>query len=122
MNPYVYVFLTLVFTVYGQLIIKFRVDKLRMRYENGFPEVFQFVIKMLTDVYVISGFLAAFAASLFWLMALQKLEVSKAYPAMSLAPALVFFLSIWLFNEDYTHGKLMGLLLIGLGVFLTFKF
>lgn len=122
MNPYVYVFLTLAFTLYGQLVIKYRINKIAGSPGKSAHEIIQFLIKMFSDFYVISAFASAFVASLCWMLALQKLELSKAYPAMSLAPALVFFLSIWLFSEEYTHGKLIGLLLIGLGVYCTFKF
>ncbi|MFY0592629.1 EamA family transporter [Roseivirga sp.] len=103
-------------------MIKYRINKLPKVNTNGLRGMVDYLIQMFSDVYVLSAFVSAFAASLCWMLALQKLELSKAYPAMSLAPALVFFLSIWLFGESYTHGKLLGLFLIGLGVFITFKF
>uniref|UniRef100_UPI00404740CB EamA family transporter n=1 Tax=Roseivirga sp. TaxID=1964215 RepID=UPI00404740CB len=121
MNPYIAVTATLLLTVYGQLILKWRILKY-----GALPVDFKaklvFLLKLFLDPYILSGFFAAFLASLFWMAAMTKLEVTKAYPTMSLAPALVFIFGIWLFQEEYTHGKLLGLILIALGVIITVKF
>lgn len=121
MNPYLAVTATLLLTVYGQLILKWRILKY-----GALPVDFKaklvFLLKLFLDPYILSGFVAAFLASILWIAAMTKLELSKAYPVMSLAPALVFFLSILMLNESYSHGKLVGLILIGIGVIVTFKF
>ncbi|WP_323756884.1 EamA family transporter [Roseivirga sp.] len=121
MNAYSAVFATLILTVYGQLILKWRI----LKYGSlpvGLKTKVIFLLKLFLDPYILSGFVAAFLASIFWMAAMTKLELSKAYPVMSLAPALVFLLGIFLLNENYSHGKLIGLILIGLGVIVTFKF
>jgi uncharacterized membrane protein len=66
--------------------------------------------------WVLSGFLAAFAASLAWMAAMTKLELSHAYPFMSLNFVFVIILSSLLFQETITLPKIVGLGLIILGI------
>ncbi len=81
-----------------------------------------YAVKLIFDPLILSAFIAAFLASLFWIMALAKMELTKAYPFMSISPALVFLVSVYLLNETFTLGKVVGLLFIALGVIVTVKF
>ena len=54
--------------------------------------------------------------------AMTKFEITKAYPFMSLAPALVFVIGIFFLGEAFTIGKVVGLVLIILGTIVTVKF
>jgi drug/metabolite transporter (DMT)-like permease len=121
MNPYLYIFGTLVFTVYGQIILKWRLSQL-----GSLPEVMSeklfFLLKALFDPFIFSGFVSAFVASICWMAAMTHFEITKAYPFMSLAPALVFIIGIVFLGETFTIGKVIGLLLILLGIFVTVKY
>src|SRR3989337_64354 len=81
---YFYIFLTIVLTVYGQIILKWRLNQL-----DALPEMFTaklvFLFKALFDPYIFSSFFSAFVASLAWMAALKQFELSKAYPFMSLS-------------------------------------
>jgi multidrug transporter EmrE-like cation transporter len=48
--------------------------------------------------------------------AMTKLELSHAYPFVSLAFVLVVLCSAWLFNEPLNMTKLAGLALICIGI------
>ena len=117
---YLYIFGTIVFTVYGQIIVKFRIGKY-----GKLPESFQdgvfFILKLFLDPFILSGFGAAFLASLCWMAAMTKFDLSFAYPFMSLSYVFVFFISIILFHEAFTFSKLAGLLLIVLGLIILVK-
>jgi len=80
------------------------------------------LVKLIFDPLIFSGFVAAFIASLFWMAAMSKFEITYAYPFMSLAPALVFLLGVLFLGEAFTIGKLLGLLLIITGIIVTVKF
>jgi drug/metabolite transporter (DMT)-like permease len=121
MNPYFYIYGTLFFTVYGQIILKWRLSQLGSL-PNPFKDKILFLMKALLDPYIFSGFVAAFAASLCWMAAMTHFEITKAYPFMSLAPALVFIIGILFLGETFTMGKLIGLLLILLGIIVTVKY
>jgi multidrug transporter EmrE-like cation transporter len=57
-----------------------------------------------------------FAAALCYMYALRKLPVSVAFPAVSLSYVLVALLARWLYDEPLGWPKLVGILLICLGV------
>lgn len=123
MIGYLYIFGTIVFTVYGQIILKWRISAMNWQPTlNG--SIWDFClnyIKFLFDPLIFSGFLSAFIASVFWMLAMTKFEITYAYPFMSLSPALVFLVGILVLNEPFTWGKLIGLLVIILGIFITIK-
>jgi multidrug transporter EmrE-like cation transporter len=112
------VFLTVFLTVYGQLIIKWRV-----RWAGSLPADFPgkvwFLTRLLISPWVISGMIAAFLAGVSWLAAMTKLDLSYAYPFMSLALVCVVIFSILLFDEAVTRAKILGVLLIVIGIVVT---
>ena len=118
MMGYLYIAGTVLFTVYGQLVLKWRIANY-----GALPEDFSakivFLFKLLFDPYIFSGFAAAFVASFFWMAAMTKLELSFAYPFMSAAFVLVFLFSVFLFQEAVTWHKIVGLLLIVAGIIVT---
>lgn len=112
---YLYIFGTIFFTVYGQLVLKWQVSQ-----AGPFPldmtEKIWFLLRLLFNPWVISGMAGAFLAFLCWMAAMTKFELSYAYPFMSLAFALVLVLSAIFFQEAVTLPKVMGLSLIVLGI------
>jgi undecaprenyl phosphate-alpha-L-ara4N flippase subunit ArnF len=120
---YLYIFATLFFTIYGQLILKWRLGKLSFSFpEGGIIEKFVSLLKLIFDPFIFSGFVSAFIASLFWMAAMTKFQITEAYPFMSLAPAIVFILGVWLLNETFTWGKVLGLVLIMIGIVVTVRY
>jgi|TARA_B100001964_G_C14169620_1_gene570814 drug/metabolite transporter (DMT)-like permease len=84
-----------------------------------FAEKFLFLFKCIFDPYIFSGFVAAFVASLCWMAAISKFDVSYAYPFTSGAFVIVLLLSALLFDEPLTTYKVLGLLLIVSGICLV---
>jgi len=120
---YLYIINTIIFTVYGQIILKWRISKLNWSMVDGkLIEKVTCYFKLLFDPFILSGFLSAFIASVFWTMAMTKFEITTAYPFMSISPAIVFILGIFILNETFTVGKVIGLILIILGTIATVKF
>jgi len=115
---YFYIFATIFFTVYGQIVLKWRMNGMGALPE-GTKEKVVFLVKVLFDPWVFSGFFAAFIASFFWMAAMTKFDISYAYPFMSLAFVLVLILSVILFHEILTWQKVVGLLLIIAGIVVT---
>jgi drug/metabolite transporter (DMT)-like permease len=121
MINYFYVIGTLLLTVYGQVILKWRVNHMSDMPEGFYNKIF-FLFKAILDPFILSGFLAAFIASLLWIAAMTKIEITRAYPFMSLSPALVFIFGIFFLGETFTKGKVIGLILIISGIIITVKF
>lgn len=118
MIGYFYIFGTVAFTVYGQLILKWRINQ----YEAlplELTEKLIFLAKLFLDPFLVSGLASAFIASLFWIMAMTKFEISYAYPFMSLAFVLVFLFSVFMFEESINAYKIIGLIFIVLGILIT---
>jgi len=119
---YLYIFGTIIFTVYGQMILKWRIKTLGWSMTNGnILEKVVCYLKLLFDPFILSGFIGAFIASICWTMAMTKFEITYAYPFMSISPAIVFLLGIFILNETFTIGKIIGLVLIILGIIITVR-
>lgn len=116
---YFYIFGTIFFTVYGQLILKWRISTVGASLPNDFLDKIIFLFKLVFDPFIFSGFASAFIASFFWMAAMTKFELSYAYPFMSGAFVLVFGLSVLFFNEIVTWQKILGLALIVVGIIVT---
>lgn len=112
---YVYVFLTIFLTVYGQIAIKWQVVA-----AGAFPTDPEgkvlFLAKLLANPWVISALVAALLAAVSWMAAMTKLDLSHAYPFMSLAFVLVLVFSALIFHEPVTLPKIAGLALISAGI------
>ncbi len=111
---YMYIFATSGLTVYGQLIIKWRIAQLGSL-PLEFVDKIKFLLGLLFDPAIFSGFSAAFLASLAWMVAMTKFELSHAYPFMSLNFVVVLLLSEWLLSEPMNIQKTIGVALIVLG-------
>jgi drug/metabolite transporter (DMT)-like permease len=113
-TDYLYIALTVVGTVYGQLIVKWRVGGFGPLPDQPMAKL-RFLISLLFDPMIFTGFAAAFLASLAWMAALTKFKLSHAYPFMSLNFVVVLLLSGWLLNEPVTAQRYFGVALIVLG-------
>lgn len=118
---YLQVFTTLALTIYGQIIIKSRIN-IYGQLPMEFKEKIFFLLKLFFDPYIFSGFLSAIIASLFWMSAMTKLPITRAYPVMSLAPILVLIFGVLYLGETLTLGKIAGTILIIGGTYLSIKF
>jgi len=111
---YSYILLSIVFTVYGQIVLKWRMNSFGEMPIGLFNKI-RFLLGLVFDPWVFSVFFAAFLASLAWMAAMTKFDLSQAYPFMSLNFVLVLLLSGWLLNEPITIFKGIGVILIVLG-------
>ena len=120
---YLYVIFTILFTVYGQVILKWRISDLNWSLDmtGGIGKMIVSYMKFLFDPLNFSGFISAFIASVFWMLAMTKFELTYAYPFMALSPALVFIIGIFVLGETFTIGKVLGLLVIMIGIIITVK-
>lgn len=75
--------------------------------------------RIATNLYVIGGLLVYGISMVFWLVALSRAELSYAYPFASLQYAIMLVVSWKLFGEQVTPLRLLGTLVIGVGVFLV---
>jgi multidrug transporter EmrE-like cation transporter len=115
-----YIFLTIFFTVYGQIVIKWQV-KSAGELPLEISQKIQFILGLLVNPWIVSSLISAFIASLFWMAAMTKFPLSYAYPFMSIAFVLVMFMSAVLFKESITIPRAIGLSFIVIGIIIGSK-
>jgi len=75
------------------------------------------LIRVLTVPYIIIGLVAFFGSFILWLSVISRNEISYAYPMVSISYILILAVSAFWFNEAVTLVRVIGVLLICLGVF-----
>ena len=112
---HLFILLTLVFTVYGQLVIKWQVGGLGPLPQDNLDKL-TFLLKQFMNPWIFSGLLAAFAASLAWMAAMTRFELNYAYPFMSLAFVIVMVLGVLFLGEAVNARKVLGTLMVVAGL------
>jgi multidrug transporter EmrE-like cation transporter len=112
---YFYVSMTIFFTVYGQLVLKWQVNEAGQLPVDLGGKIF-FLFKLLLNPWIISGFVSAFVAALSWMAAMTKFELSYAYPFVSITFVLVVLSGAIFFNEPLSWPKIAGMVLIVGGI------
>jgi drug/metabolite transporter (DMT)-like permease len=74
--------------------------------------------RVATNPYVVVGLLIYVCGTLFWLVALSRVDLSYAYPFASLSYVVMLAASWFLFHENITPMRLLGTGVVCLGVFL----
>jgi len=115
LDSHLYILLTIVLTVYGQSVVKWQLNLVSMP-QGGAAAKLWFAAGLLTNPWILSGFVSYFLAALCWMVALSRFEISYAYPFMSVSFVLVFLLGALLFKEPLTASKLTGMALIATGI------
>jgi multidrug transporter EmrE-like cation transporter len=108
---------TVLLSVCGQLLLKWQVSRVG-GVTPGDPRGLLFLVgKLLFNPWIIAGLGSAFLASLLWMLALTKLDLSEAYPYTALSFVLILLTSYFLFGEPLTMGKVLGTGLVISGIF-----
>jgi multidrug transporter EmrE-like cation transporter len=106
---------TILFTVYGQIVLKWQVSRLGpLPLEMG--DKLLVLVRLLVNPWVMSCIVAGLLAFLCWIAALTRFQLTYAYPFVSVTFALVLILGAIFFGESLTVGKVAGVAFIILGV------
>ncbi|EXI69229.1 MAG: Undecaprenyl phosphate-aminoarabinose flippase subunit ArnF [Candidatus Accumulibacter adjunctus] len=112
---HVYIALTLLFTVYGQLVLKWQMGSVGPMPAGTLGKL-QFLLLQFLNPWIMSGLASAFLASLAWMAAMTRLDLNYAYPFMSLAFLIVMAFSVVFLNEALSLQKVLGTLLVVTGL------
>ena len=112
---HIYVAVTLVLTVYGQLVLKWQIGGAGPMPDGG-GEKLLFLLRQLLNPWITSGFASAFLASLAWMAAMTRFELNYAYPFMSLAFVIVMLFGALFLGETMTVHRVIGTLLVVVGL------
>ena len=78
-----------------------------------------FFLKAYTNPYIIGAVLLTIVTALAWILALSRAEVSRIYPFMALSYVLVAVFSRFMFSEEVTSLRWVGIATICIGVVLV---
>ena len=114
MKSYLFATITILLTVYGQLILKAR----SLTHSNESSGI-HFLALMFLDPWVMSGLIAALLASATWMMAIRYEHISVIYPFMSLTFIIIPLMAVYFFKEHLNVQQVLGMLFIILGISLA---
>ena len=114
--PIVLILIGVLFTATGQIFIKKALNSLG----NGDPSIgiFAFYLKVFLSPLVVLGAFLYFISIFFWLYALSKVDLSFAYPFISLSFVVILLFSFWFLGEAISLLRWIGVFIICFGVFL----
>ena len=72
-----------------------------------------------TNFWVVGGLFVYVFSTAFWLVVLSRMNLSYAYPFVSLSYIIMIVASWQLFNENISGLRVLGSLVVALGVFLV---
>jgi multidrug transporter EmrE-like cation transporter len=110
-----YVALTIICTVVGQLIIKFQMAHVGPMPEGLFSKI-PFFFKLMGNIWILTSLFMGYLAALSWMAAMTKLPLSYAYPFTSISVLLVFLVGVFFFKEPIHITQLLGVALIIVGI------
>jgi drug/metabolite transporter (DMT)-like permease len=112
---HLFIFATVLFAVYSQLVMRWQVSAAGP-VPAGFFEQAMFVLRLLINPWVMTGIVATFLSGVSWLLAMTRFEISYAFPFMSLNYLLMLVAGVVLFNEGVSVQKFVGSALVVLGI------
>ncbi|NNN70327.1 EamA family transporter [Vibrio sp. 3-2(1)] len=114
-SSHIYIFSMIFFTVYSQLIIKWKSSLLNDLPIDNLDRII-FLIKVLLNPWIISSIMATLFAGISWMLAMSKFEIGYAYPWISLNFVLMLLFGVFLFGEQLTISKVIGTVIIIFGI------
>jgi multidrug transporter EmrE-like cation transporter len=118
MNTFHIAILSIALSVAAQFSLKAGMSGAALKEILNQPFSQRTVYSVMTDKYVLLGFLLYGLGALVWLGVLSKWDVSKAYPLVGLGFAFTVVIGLMI-GEHVTLPRLIGVALICLGVFLV---
>ena len=110
-----YIASTILFTVYSQLIIRWQVSQAGALPVDSISRV-QFFVNLFSNPWVLSSIFATLFAGVSWMLAMTRFEISYAYPWVSLNFVLVPIFGFFLFDESFNFAKVLGTILVIVGI------
>ncbi len=118
MKSLLLIFVSVILGVVGQLSMK--QGMLKVGYVSlELTKLSSSFFHIITTPFVLLGLFLYVVSAMFWLVVLSRVDLSYAYPMISIGYVLIVFLSWMLFHEHISSGKVLGILLICSGVFLV---
>lgn len=117
MNTLVIALLSIALSVAAQFFLKAGMSDLNVRAAMNQPFSLGTVLSIITNKYVLGGFILYGLGAVIWLGVLSKWDVSKAYPLVGLGFVFTMLVGLTL-GEEISASRATGAILICTGVYL----
>lgn len=114
------VFLGVMLNAAAQLLLKAGTRTIG-HFEFSIGNIFPIGWALATNPHIFAGLSCYVISVVVWIMALSRVEVSLAYPMLSLGYVVNAFLAYWLFGEAVTALRIAGIFVICVGVYMVAK-
>ncbi len=110
---YILLIISIALTTCGQIFQKLGAAKIKanLKMQRG-------LISSALNLYIFLGFLSLGLGAFLWLIVLSKMELSLAYPMLSLGYVLVTLISKFFFKEEIPRSRWIGVAIIMFGIIL----
>lgn len=116
LKPFVLVLIAVSFSVSGELLLKTGMNQIGV---FSFHNLLPTLGRILTHPRILGGFGLFALGALFWLAVLSRVNLSWAYPMLSLGYILVLVFSALILKEHVAPARWLGAVVICLGVYLV---
>jgi len=120
MKNFLLIFCNVLLSVTGQILLKQGMNQVG-KIEGAFSQIVSKIFQALSNPFVISGIGVYGSTTLIWLVILSRIKLSVAYPMISLGYVITIMFSWLLFKEDVPKLRVLGGLVICIGVYLVSK-
>lgn len=105
---------------FAQLVLKKGMSQIGA-IDVNLNSIFHMLLKVSTNFYVFLGLTFYIVSFVVWLMVLSRVEVSYAYPFLSIGYIIAAIFGYYYFGEAMTISKILGIFIICCGVFILYK-
>lgn len=117
MNNFLIIVISVVLNSAAQLFIKQGVANME-KFTFSIRSVFALALYAATSIPILIGLVCYVLSFGLWIVVLSRVNVSLAYPLLSIGYIFTAVFAYFLFNEPFTWQKSVGILTICLGVFI----
>ncbi|PDW04765.1 multidrug resistance protein [Candidatus Viridilinea mediisalina] len=109
---------SLVLSVIGQALLKYGMGQMGALIIS-LETLPQIILQIATSPFVLGGLFVYAVATFFWLVTLSRVDLSVAYPSLSLTQVLVLGVAWLILREEISPLRVAGVLVICLGMLLV---
>ena len=117
MKDFILLFFNVLLTVLGQILFKHGMNVVGR--VNSIRDAFGKLTQAFLNPYILSGIAIYGFTTLIWLIILSRVKLSIAYPMLSFGYVLSILFSWLLFKESIPKVRIIGALVICIGVYLV---
>lgn len=114
--PLALVLIAIMFSVTGELFLKAGMNEVGVFSFSNFGPT---IVRILSTARIWAGFAFIGVGAIFWLAAISRVNLSWAYPMLSLGYILVLLFSSLVLKEPVNAVRWFGAIVICIGVFLV---